>query len=164
MDEEATTELSVEECWQMLREDAFGRLAFRLLDEVHIVPINYTVERGRLLFSTGEGNKLLSVAMSPEVAFEIDQHDRNKACSVVVRGQARLLGEDEAHLVDELRLESWVGALADNVVEIVPQIVTGRSFTVVHTDTPRVESEQWPMMPDSAARTPASSLARVLAR
>ena len=62
MTDEVVTELTSEECWEMLREEEFGRLAYRLVDEVHITPINYAVEGGSLLFRTAEGNKLLAVA------------------------------------------------------------------------------------------------------
>jgi nitroimidazol reductase NimA-like FMN-containing flavoprotein (pyridoxamine 5'-phosphate oxidase superfamily) len=127
-EEEGVTQLSVEECWEMLRANEFGRLAFRLVDEVHITPINYAVDREALLFRTAEGNKLLSVAMGSEVAFEIDEYDEDSARSVVVRGKPRLLGEDEAHRAENTPLRPWVGALKYNVVEIVPETVTGRAF------------------------------------
>jgi uncharacterized protein len=99
-EDEGVTQLSVEQCWEMLRANEFGRLAFRLVDEVHITPINYAVDHEALLFRTAEGNKLLSVAMGSEVAFEIDEYDEDSACSVVVRGKPRLLGEDEARTAE----------------------------------------------------------------
>jgi nitroimidazol reductase NimA-like FMN-containing flavoprotein (pyridoxamine 5'-phosphate oxidase superfamily) len=127
-EEEGVTQLSVEQCWEMLRANEFGRLAFRLVDEVHITPINYAVDHEALLFRTAEGNKLLSVAMGSEVAFEIDEYDEESARSVVVRGKPRLLGEDEAHRAENTPLRPWVSALKYNVVEIVPEAVTGRAF------------------------------------
>ena len=45
-DEEVVIRLTQDECWDMLRAEEFGRLAFRLVDEVHITPINYAVVRG----------------------------------------------------------------------------------------------------------------------
>ena len=63
MNDEAVAELTSEECWEMLRDEEFGRLAYRLVHEVHMTPINYAVEGGCLLFRTGEGNKLLAVAV-----------------------------------------------------------------------------------------------------
>jgi uncharacterized protein len=127
-EDEGVTRLSVEQCWEMLRANEFGRLAFRLVDEVHITPINYAVDHEALLFRTAEGNKLLSVAMGSEVAFEIDEYDEDSARSVVVRGKPRLLGEDEAHRAETTSLRPWVSAFKYNVVEIVPEAVTGRAF------------------------------------
>lgn len=128
MTDEVVTELSQEDCWQMLRGREFGRLAFRLVDEVHITPINYAVDHDTLLFRTAAGNKLLSVAMDSEVAFEIDSYDDTSARSVVVRGSARILPEDEAHRAENVPLRTWVGTPKYNVVEIRPREVTGRAF------------------------------------
>jgi len=128
MNDEVVTELTLDECWEMLREEEFGRLAYRLVDEVHITPINYAVEGGSLLFRTAEGNKLLAVAMGSEVAFEIDRYGEDSARSVVVRGTARLLDEDEAHRAENVPLRPWVPTLRYNVVEIEPKVVSGRAF------------------------------------
>jgi nitroimidazol reductase NimA-like FMN-containing flavoprotein (pyridoxamine 5'-phosphate oxidase superfamily) len=128
MTDEVVTELTSEECWEMLRNEEFGRLAYRLVDEVHITPINYAVEGGSLLFRTAEGNKLLAVVMGSEVAFEIDRYDEESARSVVVRGTARLLPEDEAHRADNVPLRPWTTTLKYNVVEIQPKVVSGRAF------------------------------------
>jgi len=128
MDDEVVTELTWEECWEMLRAEEFGRLAYRMVDEVHITPINYAVEGGSLLFRTAEGNKLLAVVMGSQVAFEIDRYGEDSARSVVVRGTARLLPEDEAHRAENVPLRPWVPTLKYNVVEIEPKVVSGRAF------------------------------------
>ena len=128
MSDEVVTDLTPDECWQMLRDEEFGRLAYRLVDEVHITPVNYAVDGGTLLFRTSEGNKLLAAAMGSEVAFEIDRFGEESAQSVVVRGRARLLPEDEAHRAENVPLRSWVPTLKYNVVEIQPQFVSGRAF------------------------------------
>lgn len=57
--DDVVTELTPEQCWALLEGEEFGRLAFRLVSEVHIVPINYSVEHRVLLFPTTSGNKLL---------------------------------------------------------------------------------------------------------
>lgn len=128
MTDEVVTELTSEECWQMLRDEEFGRLAYRLVDELHITPINYAVEGDSLLFRTAEGNKLLAVVMGSEVAFEIDRYGEDSARSVVVRGTARMLPEHEEHRADNLALRPWVPTLKYNVVEIQPKVVSGRAF------------------------------------
>ena len=128
MDDEVVAELTQEECWEMLGEEEFGRLAYRLVDEIHITPINYAVDGRALLFRTAEGNKLLAVAMGSDVAFEIDRYGKDYARSVVVRGSARLLPEDEAHRAEHVSLRPWVPTLKYNVVEIEPKVVSGRAF------------------------------------
>ena len=126
-EDQGVTQLSAEQCWAMLRAHEFGRLAFRLAEEVHITPINYAVDHDALLFRTAEGNKLLSVVLGSQVAFEIDEYDQDSARSVVVRGWPRLLGEDEAHRADNVPLRPWVPGLKCNVVEIAPEAITGRA-------------------------------------
>jgi nitroimidazol reductase NimA-like FMN-containing flavoprotein (pyridoxamine 5'-phosphate oxidase superfamily) len=126
--DDPVTQLGAEECWDMLASEEFGRLAFRLVDEVHITPINYAVDGRTLLFRTAEGDKLLGVVMGTKVAFEVDRFEGESARSVVVRGTARLLGEDEAHRAENVPLRSWVSTLKYNVVEVVPEVVTGRAF------------------------------------
>ena len=54
IDNDVVTELTQQECWEMLREEEFGRLAYRLVDEIHITPINYAVDGSALLFRTAE--------------------------------------------------------------------------------------------------------------
>ena len=129
-DGDIITELTTEECWTALRGDEFGRLAYRLGDELGLVPVNYAVDGETLLFRTAEGSKLLGVVMHPDVVFEIDHFEQEQATSVVVRGQARKLEEDEEHRADNLPLRPWVDTLKYNVVEIEPTQLTGRRFVL----------------------------------
>jgi nitroimidazol reductase NimA-like FMN-containing flavoprotein (pyridoxamine 5'-phosphate oxidase superfamily) len=129
-EDEPMVELSTEECWELLGTEEFGRLAYRLVDEVHLVPINYVVDAGTLLFRTASGNKLLAAALHSDVAFEIDWHDDAAAWSVVVGGRLRRLQEDEAARVEGRLVEPWVPALRYDVVELQPTSVTGRRFVL----------------------------------
>jgi uncharacterized protein len=125
---EVVTELPELDCWELLRQQEFGRLAFHLVNEVHIVPINYVVHRGRILFRTAEGSKLLGITMNQDVAFEIDRYDEDQATSVVVRGTARELQGEEADQAENLPLRPWVPTAKFSIVEIKPVEVTGRMF------------------------------------
>lgn len=129
-DEDAVRVLTHEECWELLREAEFGRLAFRMSDEIHLVPVNYAVDGETILFRTAEGDKLLGVVMHPEVVFEIDDWDERSAHSVVLRGVARRLEEDEEHRADVIGLRPWLGTLKYNVVEIQPTAISGRAFVL----------------------------------
>ena len=134
MDEDVVTVLSNDECWTALRQEEFGRLAYQLGDEVDLVPLNYAVDDiasgPSLLFRSAEGSKLLGVLLHPQVVLEIDRYDEHEAVSVIVRGQARRLEEDEAHRADQLPLRPWVPTLKYDVVEITPERVSGRRFVL----------------------------------
>ena len=123
------TVLPEETCWQMLRDEEFGRLAFHLADEVHLVPINFALDaRRRIVFRTAEGSKLLGLTMDADVAFEIDHVDDDTATSVVVRGRARQLEGHEADEADQLRLRAWVDTVKFNTIAVEVDEITGRRF------------------------------------
>lgn len=127
-EENPVSVLSDEECWELLRSAEFGRLAFHLAEQVHITPINYAVDGETLLFRTAEGSKLLAVVMNPDIAFEIDSYTDDLATSVILRGAARVLEEDEEHRAENVPLRPWVPTLKYNVVEIRPTELSGRRF------------------------------------
>jgi len=123
------TVLPEDTCWQMLRHEEFGRLAFHLADEVHLVPINYAVDaRRRIVFRTAEGSKLLGLTMNADVAFEIDHFEDDEATSVVVRGRARQLEGHEADETDQLPLRPWVDLAKFNTIAVEVDEITGRRF------------------------------------
>lgn len=120
--------MSPAENWQALKEHEFARLAYRLLGDVHITPINYAVDGETLLFRTAPGNKLLSVVMHGPVALEIDELAAEEAWSVVVRGHAEVIDGDDALRAEQAPLRPWVEGEKDVVVRIVPDEITGRRF------------------------------------
>lgn len=128
MDTNPIAELTAEESWDLLRQNEFGRLAFHLLNEVHITPINYAVSDERLVFRTAEGSKLLAITMNEDVAFEIDQYTDDTATSVVARGRATELEGSAAYVADQLPLRPWVPTQKFHVVAINVTELTGRRF------------------------------------
>ncbi len=129
-DDTAVESLSDLECWERLRGEEFARLAFHLVGEVHIVPLNYATDGERVFFRTSEGSKLLGVTMNEDVALEIDRYDDDaeSAWSVVVRGSAHVLEGDDADVVEGLPLRPWIPTAKYVVVGIVPSEITGRAF------------------------------------
>ncbi len=130
MSDHTVTELPLDECWELLRAHALGRLAFHLAEQVHLRPVNYVADKDTLLFRTAEGSKLLGVVLNEDVAFEIDGESGRIAWSVVVRGTAKLLDPDAACRADHLPLRPWVSTEKPAVVEITPTTISGRRFVV----------------------------------
>lgn len=124
------TSLTQDECWNKLRQQEFGRLAFHHNDEVHLVPINYAVDdrTRRIVFRTGEGSKLSAILRNGDVAFEVDDIGPDRAVSVVLRGRARELPHDEAVWCDQLRLRPWIASEKQHVIALEPTEVSGLSF------------------------------------
>jgi hypothetical protein len=62
------------------------------------------------------------------VAFEVDEIVDEQATSVIVRGRARRLEEDEEHRAENVPLRPWVATEKWNVVEIDVTEISGRRF------------------------------------
>lgn len=120
--------LHPEEAWEFLAQHEFGRLAFHLLGEVHLVPINYAVDGRRLVFQTAEGTKLFGVTANPDVAFEVDEVGEEEATSVIVRGRAQTLEGSAAYVVERLPSRPWVPTPKNVVVAIHVDEISGRRF------------------------------------
>ena len=103
-------------------------MAFHLVGEVHIAPINYAVDGERILFMTAEGSKLLGITMNADVAFEVDEVTDDHAMSVIVRGRARELEGSEKYVVEQLPVRPWVNTPKYGVVSITVEEITGRRF------------------------------------
>jgi nitroimidazol reductase NimA-like FMN-containing flavoprotein (pyridoxamine 5'-phosphate oxidase superfamily) len=120
--------LHPEESWEFLDSHEFGRLAYHLADEVHIVPINYAVHDHSVYFSTTEGSKLLGVAMNCDVAFEADEVVGEHATSVVVRGRAKEVTTDTTWILEQLPLRPWIDTVKTVVIRLDVDEITGRRF------------------------------------
>lgn len=121
--------LDADQCWNLLAESVFGRLALSVEGEPEIFPINAYAHDGKILFRTGEGTKLSEIAVNGRVAFETDGFTSKIGWSVVAKGTARILtGTSEIQAADQLPLKPWVPTLKMNYVEIDVQEVSGRRF------------------------------------
>lgn len=127
-------ELSVAECWRLLRLHEVGRLAVSITDHPDIFPVNYVVDGDGIVFRTGAGTKLAAAVLGRGVAFEIDGYDpiAGEAWSVVAKGRARQIERMiEYFEADDLPLFPWHASPKPDIVRIEPGEVTGRRFHVV---------------------------------
>lgn len=122
-------ELSVDECWKLLRQAAVGRIAATAGGQVDIFPVNATAQRPNLYFRTAPGTKLLEMTIHEHVAFEVDGYTSTKAWSVVAKGIATVLErEAEVDAAESLGLVSWVPTPKTVWVRIGDVQVSGRRF------------------------------------
>ena len=120
--------LHPEESWGFLRAHEFGRLAFHLVGEVHLTPINYALDGERIVFMTAEGSKLFGVTSNPDVAFEVDEVVGDRATSVICRGRTHVLEGQAAYVAERLPVRPWVGTPKTVVVAIQVDEISGRRF------------------------------------
>ncbi|WP_406164756.1 helix-turn-helix domain-containing protein [Streptomyces sp. NBC_00996] len=127
------TSLSVSECRALLSTHGVGRIAVPTVSGPVVVPVNYSVVDGAIVFRTEPGSTP-SLASGCQVAFEVDRIDDafSRGWSVLVRGRARTVTDpDEVRrLTDRACSAPWVGGRRDQWVRIDPFVVTGRRITV----------------------------------
>ncbi|MFT3714667.1 MAG: pyridoxamine 5'-phosphate oxidase family protein [Gordonia sp. (in: high G+C Gram-positive bacteria)] len=123
------TVLDEDQCWNLLSEAVFGRLALSIDGEPEIFPINAYAADGKIYFRSAEGTKLSEIAVNGRVAFETDGFTSKVGWSVVAKGQARILtGTREIQEADKLPLTPWVPTLKMNYIVLDVSEITGRRF------------------------------------
>ncbi|AVV45891.1 pyridoxamine 5'-phosphate oxidase family protein [Streptomyces sp. ID05-04B] len=127
------TELSRTECGDLLSTHGVGRLAVSTAQGPVIVPVNYSVVDGTIVFRTARG-ATPALGVGSRVAFEIDRIDDafSQGWSVLVRGNARMVtdpGEAE-RLARHAYSTPWAGGRRDVWVRVEPYAVTGRRIRV----------------------------------
>ncbi|KUO17746.1 helix-turn-helix domain-containing protein [Streptomyces dysideae] len=127
------TELTTQECRALLSTHGVGRLAVPTASGPVIVPVNYSVVDGAIVFRTGPGTTPAQAA-GCQVAFETDRIDDafSQGWSVLVRGHARAVTDpDEARRLDARAYSTpWAGGRREQWVRIDPVAVTGRRIAV----------------------------------
>jgi nitroimidazol reductase NimA-like FMN-containing flavoprotein (pyridoxamine 5'-phosphate oxidase superfamily) len=124
-------ELTERECWEHLRNEAYGRLAIISPDGPVVYPINAIVDHGSVVFRTAEGGKLTAIRADPRVAFEVDGWNTTDdvAWSVLVTGLAReIVRLHEVVDVTELGVTPWQAGPKPTYIRIVTSSITGRMF------------------------------------
>jgi nitroimidazol reductase NimA-like FMN-containing flavoprotein (pyridoxamine 5'-phosphate oxidase superfamily) len=126
-------ELTDEECRRLLGERHLGRLAFVDADGPVILPVNYTLDQGSVVFRTDPGSKLDAAAAGATVAFEVDAADERDRTgwSVVVRGRAGEVADPaDLERLRALPLYPWAPGAKAHYVRIRPASVTGRRIAL----------------------------------
>jgi hypothetical protein len=111
MNLETVTDLTADECWQLLRRHDVARLFYRVGDLTHLTVVNHAVAGGTVFFRTVEGSDVLPAVLGREVSLELDEHHELGSRCVVVRGMALRVDEPGGREVG---------------VEILPISVSGR--------------------------------------
>ncbi|MET3719978.1 MULTISPECIES: pyridoxamine 5'-phosphate oxidase family protein [unclassified Arthrobacter] len=134
---EPITNLTFDECWELLADEAVGRLALVVDGHPEIFPINFVLNRRSISFRTAGGTKLWNAATGRPAALEIDGYDPHteEAWSVVVRGDTEVI-QDQADkdAVDELSLEPWQPGPKEHYIRLTASALTGRRFKVNKPD------------------------------
>jgi len=126
----AIEDLAPAECLRLLASVPVGRVGVTIDALPAVLPVNFVVSDGAVVFRTVPGTKLDAATAGAVVAFEADEYGPatpTGAWSVLVRGVARELNGEELSKARTLPLESWAwDGQADRFVRIEPTVLTGR--------------------------------------
>jgi len=120
-------ELDPSECLELLRSRSVGRVAFCAEDGPVVLPVNYAVHDGDVLFRTSPHNSIARHVNSRPAAFQVDEIDdfTQSGWSVLLRGTAELV-EDVHDLPQEDRPVSWAEGTRTLYVRVPGGSITGR--------------------------------------
>jgi nitroimidazol reductase NimA-like FMN-containing flavoprotein (pyridoxamine 5'-phosphate oxidase superfamily) len=127
------TVLDTDECWRLLAAGGVGRVAMEAADGLVVMPVNFAVDAGVVVFRTTEGGLLGRAAeWGRTVAFEADEldHQLRQGWSVLVRGELRRVpDEDTGPLIEAVA--PWARGERNVVGKITPSQVSGRRVGTV---------------------------------
>lgn len=128
-DDEPVLVLDDERSWKLLTHTRHARVAFQGDDRLEIFPVNILTEQPVVYFRTAPGSKLTAAEQGVEVALEADGMLPDQGWSVVARGTAReITDEEEIRRVRLLGLSPWVPTFKDHIVAVEVTEISGRHF------------------------------------
>ena len=121
--------LSVDECLDLLASASLGRIAFVHEESPHVVPVNYLLHAGTVMFRTSYGTTLDTIAAGARVAFEVDRIDEqtHAGWSVIVSGKAEEIWlPEEIEAATRLPISPWAPGDRNHYVRIFSSAISGR--------------------------------------
>jgi nitroimidazol reductase NimA-like FMN-containing flavoprotein (pyridoxamine 5'-phosphate oxidase superfamily) len=135
MPEVVLEHLDEAESMRLIGSGGIGRLCFAGRFDLTVLPVNYAIHDGTVLFrtaphgTTDEDLRTCIAHAEYRVAFEVDDFDAQtrEGWSVLVQGPAHHLDSDEERAEAEaIGLQTWAGTDRDHFIRITPARVTGR--------------------------------------
>ena len=129
MVDEGLEVLSEEECRELLALEHVGRVGVTMQGLPVIVPVNYALVDGDIVFRTSPGTRLQAATQRAVIAFEVDSHDTKDGpgWSVLVIGRSSNVTDDGEHAELEQRaIMSWPGVAHTRYVRIRPEVISGQ--------------------------------------
>jgi nitroimidazol reductase NimA-like FMN-containing flavoprotein (pyridoxamine 5'-phosphate oxidase superfamily) len=123
------------ECLRLIGPAGIGRLAFPGRFDLTVLPVNYVLHDGGILFRTalaGSTDEDLRTGIEHaeyRVAFEVDNFDTEtrEGWSVLIQGPAHHLDDPaEQAAAMAVGVEPWAGGEREHFIRITPARITGR--------------------------------------
>jgi len=126
-----TTALSPHRCMELIGPGGVGRIGLVARGDTAptILPVNYLVRDGLIVFRTAE-HGVVAGHLPGDAAFEVDRVDgaMSEGWSVLVTGRAEAIAEEAeaAALRARAPVRPWAGGERDLFVRVVPDRISGR--------------------------------------
>jgi nitroimidazol reductase NimA-like FMN-containing flavoprotein (pyridoxamine 5'-phosphate oxidase superfamily) len=123
------------ECLRLMSLGGIGRIAYSGRSGVTVLPVNYKLHQGAVVFRTAQDSPLdedlrTGIASAEyKVAFEIDDFDlvAREGWSILIQGAAHHVdSEEERASVLEAGVEPWPGGKREHFLRIIPLRISGR--------------------------------------
>lgn len=129
-------ELTVDECRTLLQEGGVGRVGFTTPSGPRIVPVNFVVADGSIVFRTTPYSELGTYGWRSDLAFETDQldHATRSGWSVVAVGRAEMFDDprDVRQIQSAVSLWPWAGGRRHLYLRFRWRDLTGRRLVADH--------------------------------
>lgn len=125
--------LDRDECLRLLACTTLGRVGLTSGALPKILPVNFLLDRERILVRTGRGSKMEAALLDAVVAFEVDDFDSmdHAGWSVAVTGVASAVSQPaDLEAVRQLPIARWAPQGDEAVMAITTEIVSGRRITL----------------------------------
>jgi uncharacterized protein len=123
--------LSREECLERLRGAVVGRIGFVSDGMATIIPVNFALHDGGIVFCTAKGSMLSWLSLRGRLAFEADESTPadHEGWSVLIRGVAReVTHPEELAVLRRGHLRSWLRSPHEHWVRISIDSISGRAL------------------------------------
>jgi uncharacterized protein len=125
--------ISPARCLELLATISIGRLAWRAVDGLQLLPVSYVPYQSGVAFRTSPYGLLSDLVQRTEVVFEADQLDpeTRSGWSVIMRGTAEAVAEPRELVtlwtVDGLT--PWAGGVRNLFIQVTARETTGRVYS-----------------------------------
>ncbi|MFG6202030.1 pyridoxamine 5'-phosphate oxidase family protein [Nonomuraea sp. JJY05] len=126
--------LDREECLRLISPGGIGRVAFSGSHGPTVLPVNYKLHHGVIVFRTASGGPMDQDLRSGlegvdiKIAFEVDKIDEanREGWSVLVQGPAHHVAPEETEEAADSGVTPWAGGERHLYIRIVPHQIAGR--------------------------------------
>jgi nitroimidazol reductase NimA-like FMN-containing flavoprotein (pyridoxamine 5'-phosphate oxidase superfamily) len=136
--EPVVVELDEAECLRLVSQREVGRIAYRGRFGPTVLPVNYRLYEGSIVFRTDRGSPMdedLRTGIGNAeyvIAFETDDLDpvTREGWSVLIQGPAHhVTSEEERTAVAQAGVSSWAAGPKEQFIRVLPSRITGRHIS-----------------------------------